>query len=302
VCGIAGIFHYRDQHDADGAALRSMTDVITHRGPDEGGFHFDGALGLGMRRLSIIDLDTGTQPHYNEDRSVAVICNGEIYNYRELREELIAAGHTLRTRSDVEVIAHLYEEEGAELLHRLRGMFAIALWDARRRRLFLARDRIGIKPCYYADNDGTIVFGSEIKAVLQHPGVPRAVDAEALHHYLSLNYVPAPYTLIAGVRQLLPGEYLLCDADGPQRYSYWDLRFAASDSIDEAEWSRKVRDKLQDAVTSHLVSDVPFGAFLSGGIDSSAVVAMMSAALDEPWSGSSRSSSGTPTTRWPTRR
>ncbi len=282
MCGIAGIFNYRDQRDADRRVLRAMTDVITHRGPDDEGFHVDGAVGLGMRRLSIIDLSTGTQPHYNEDRSVAVICNGEIYNYRELRAELIASGHTLTTKSDIEVIAHLYEDDGVELLHRLRGMFAIALWDTRRRRLFIARDRIGIKPCYYADTDGTLLFGSEIKSILQHPSIPREVSAEGLHHYLSLNYLPAPFTLIEGIRQLLPGEYMVCDADGPGLRSYWDLRFAASDSLDEAEWTRAVRDKLQDAVSSHLVSDVPFGAFLSGGIDSSAVVAMMSAAMDGP--------------------
>ena len=255
---------------------------MIHRGPDEDGFHVAGPVGLGMRRLSIIDLSTGTQPHYNEDRSVAVICNGEIYNYRELRSELQGRGHQLRTNSDIEVIAHLYEDYGVELLGRLRGMFAIALWDERQARLFLARDRVGIKPCYYTDTGAAIVFGSEVKAVLQHPEVKRSVDAEGLHHYLSLNYVPAPFTLIEGVRQLLPGEYLVCDAGGVRRTSYWDLRFCADQAPGEEEWTRRVRDALQDAVTSHLVSDVPFGAFLSGGIDSSAVVAMMTEALDVP--------------------
>jgi asparagine synthase (glutamine-hydrolysing) len=282
MCGIAGIYHYRDRTDADAGVLRAMTDVITHRGPDEDGFHVDGPVGLGMRRLSIIDLTTGTQPHYNEDRTVAVVCNGEIYNYRELRSELLGRGHNLTTQSDVEVIPHLYEELGVGLLERLRGMFAIALWDARRGRLFLARDRVGIKPLYHADVAGTILFGSEIKALLRHPALSREVDAEALHHYLSLNYVPAPFTLIDGVRQLLPGEYLVCDAAGATRRSYWDLHFSAADSLGEEEWTRKVRDALQDAVASHLVSDVPFGAFLSGGIDSSAVVALMSSVLEEP--------------------
>jgi len=282
MCGIAGIYHYRGRRDADAGVLRAMTDVITHRGPDEDGFHMDGPLGLGMRRLSIIDLETGTQPHYNEDRTVAVVCNGEIYNYRELRRTLLGRGHRLRTQSDVEVIAHLYEEHGPGLVEHLRGMFAFALWDATRRRLVVARDRVGIKPCYYADTGTSVVFGSEVKAVLQHPDVERRVDAEGLHHYLSLNYVPAPFTLIDGVHQLLPGEYLVCDADGARREGYWDLRFCPDDAPGEAEWTRRVRDALSDAVSSHLVSDVPFGAFLSGGIDSSAVVAMMTDALDDP--------------------
>ena len=213
---------------------------------------------------------------------MAVVCNGEIYNYRELRERLVSAGHTLRTRSDIEVIVHLYEDHGPDAVTHLRGMFAFALWDSRRGRLLVARDRIGIKPLYVADSGGTLVFGSEIKALLQHPAIERRVDAAGLHHYLSLNYVPSPFTLIEGVRQLGPGELLLCDADGVSQREYWDLRFDPARETDEAEWTRRVRDKLQDAVTSHLVSDVPFGAFLSGGVDSSAVVAMMSGALEDP--------------------
>jgi asparagine synthase (glutamine-hydrolysing) len=281
MCGIAGIFHYRDRTEVDSGVVRAMTDIITHRGPDEDGFHIDGPVGIGMRRLSVIDLATGSQPHYNEDRTVAVICNGEIYNYRGLRDRLVAGGHTLRSQSDVEVIAHLYEDFGSDAVEQLRGMFALALWDARRGRLLLARDRIGIKPCYVADVAGTLVFGSEIKAMLQYPGIERAVDPAGLHHYLSLNYVPAPFTLISGVRQLGPGELIQCDAAGPVQRPYWDLRFEPSPDGDEAAWTKRVRDKLEDAVTSHLVSDVPFGAFLSGGVDSSAVVAMMSGALSD---------------------
>ena len=281
MCGICGIYHFGGG-SVDARALRAMNDLVVHRGPDGEGFHVDGAVGLGMRRLAIIDLATGDQPHYNEDRSVAVVCNGEIYNYRELRATLAARGHTLRTRSDVEVIAHLYEDHGAGFLEHLRGMFAVAIWDAKARRLLLARDRLGIKPAYYAIDGGTILFASELKSILAYPGLRREVDTEALHHYLSLNYVPAPYTLVRGVRQLAPGEYLTCDGDGVVVRPYWDLRFRADETLGEREWTGAVRDALEDAVASHLVSDVPFGAFLSGGIDSSAVVAFMSRALSEP--------------------
>jgi len=282
VCGICGIYHFGGG-SADPRALQAMNDLLVHRGPDGEGFHVDGPVGLGMRRLAIIDLTTGDQPHYNEDRSVAVVCNGEIYNYRELRAALVARGHVLRTQSDIEVIAHLYEDHGDDFLQHLRGMFAIALWDAAGQRLIVARDRLGIKPAYYAlGDDGTLLFASELKSILGYPGFPRAVDPEALHHYLSLNYVPAPFTLARGVRQLPPGACLVCDRDGPVTRAYWDLRFDADEGPGEDEWARRVRDALDDAVTSHLVCDVPFGAFLSGGIDSSAVVAFMSGALSDP--------------------
>jgi asparagine synthase (glutamine-hydrolysing) len=281
VCGICGIYHFGGG-TAGARALRAMSDVVVHRGPDGEGFHVAGPVGLGMRRLAIIDLVTGDQPHYNEDRSVAVVCNGEIYNYRELRAVLASRGHTLRTRSDVEVIAHLYEDHGAGCLQHLRGMFTVAIWDAKARRLVLARDRLGIKPAYYAVTGGTLLFASELKSIFAYPGFRREVDTEALHHYLSLNYVPAPYTLARGVRQLPPGEYLTCDEGGIAVHPYWDLRFHADETLGEREWARSVRDALEDAVASHLVSDVPFGAFLSGGIDSSAVVAFMSRALSDP--------------------
>jgi asparagine synthase (glutamine-hydrolysing) len=280
VCGIVGIFHYRGGQHADAAVLASMADVIAHRGPDDSGYHVDGTLGLGMRRLSVIDLDTGHQPICNEDGSVVVVCNGEIYNFRDLRSRLGA--HRFTTSGDVEAIVHLYEEHGADLVTRLRGMFAIALWDAAARRLLLIRDRLGVKPLYYADDGNSLVFGSEIKAVLQHPSVRREVDPDTLHHYLSLNYVPSPLSMIRGVRQLGPAELLECDAAGVRVRSYWDIHFAPDARPDEEEWARLVRDKLDEATRIRLVSDVPFGAFLSGGVDSSAVVAMMARALPEP--------------------
>ena len=280
MCGICGIFHYRGNTTADGAVLRRMTDVITHRGPDDTGMHVDGPVGIGMRRLSVIDLSTGHQPIYSEDRSLVIVCNGEIYNYRNLRAAL--KGRRFTTSGDIEPLLHLYHDHGDAMPEKLRGMFAIALWDASRRRLLLARDRLGQKPLYYADTGDTIVFGSEIKAILQHPLIRREVDPDTLHHYLSLNYVPAPLTMLRGIRQLGPGEMLTCDAGGARVRAYWDLHFQAENGVSEDEWARRVRDKLDEATRVRLVSDVPFGAFLSGGVDSSAVVACMAGAMNEP--------------------
>ena len=257
-----------------------MTDVITHRGPDDAGYHVDGPVGLGMRRLAIIDLDSGQQPIHSEDRSLVVVCNGEIYNFRELRAQL--AGRRFATSGDIEPMLHLYQDFGDAMPEKLRGMFSLALWDARRGRLLLVRDRLGVKPLYYADTGRTLVFASEIKSILQHPEIAREVDPETLHHYLSLNYVPAPLTMLRGIRQLGPGELLVCDSAGVSTRPYWDLHFDAEDGIGEDEWSRRVRDKLDEATRIRLVSDVPFGAFLSGGVDSSAVVAFMAGAMKEP--------------------
>jgi asparagine synthase (glutamine-hydrolysing) len=280
VCGICGIFHYGERASADAAVLRRMTDVITHRGPDDAGYHVDGPLALGMRRLSIIDLDSGRQPIYSEDRSLVVVCNGEIYNFRELRARM--AGRRFTTQGDVEPMLHLYRDHGDAMPEKLRGMFAVALWDAARARLLLARDRLGVKPLYYADTGRALVFASEIKSILQHPAVTREVDPDTLHHYLSLNYVPAPFTMLRGIRQLGPGELLVCDAGGVRTRAYWDLRFEPEHGVSEDEWARRVREKLDEATRARLVSDVPFGAFLSGGVDSSAVVACMAGAMAEP--------------------
>jgi asparagine synthase (glutamine-hydrolysing) len=283
MCGVCGSYNYRDGNPVDPAVLRAMCDSLVHRGPDDEGAHVEGSLGLAMRRLAIVDPASGQQPLYSEDGQIVLVANGEIYNSPALRAELIARGHTFKSGSDCEVVVHLYEELGDACLERLQGMFGLALYDRRRRRLLLARDRLGIKPLYYADVGGTLRFGSEIKALLQDPGLERRLDPRGVHHYLSLNYVPAPYTLLRGVRQLLPGECLTCDAAGVQRRTYWDLRFGGGDAaLGEAEWARRLRDKLAQCVASHLMSDVPFGAFLSGGIDSSAVVGLMTEALGGP--------------------
>ncbi len=286
MCGIAGFFTYDparvEPHTRAAGMVTAMTDVITHRGPDDSGHFVEGPVALGMRRLAIIDLGTGQQPLFNEDRTLALVCNGEIYNFQELRASLGSRGHRFVTSGDMEPLLHLYEDFGTEMPSHLRGMFAFALWDAPRRRLLLARDRLGVKPLYYADTGGTLVFGSEIKALLRHPSVRREVDPETLHHYLSLNYVPAPMSMIRGVRQLGPGEFLICDAAGIRTEPYWDLRFQPEAGVSEDEWARRVRDKLEEATRIRLVSDVPFGAFLSGGVDSSAVVAMMARNMKEP--------------------
>lgn len=282
MCGICGIFHYDGRSDADPTVLTAMSDMITHRGPDDSGQFVDGPVGIGMRRLSIIDLGTGQQPIFNEDRSLALVCNGEIYNFRDLRAALAARGHRFTTSGDIEPLVHLYEDVELDLPVHLRGMFAIALWDAKRRRLLLVRDRLGVKPLYFSDAGKTLVFGSEVKALLRHPTVRREVDPDALHHYLSLNYVPAPLSMMRGVRQLAPGEMLVCDAGGVRTRPYWDLRFQPEHGVSEDEWARRVRDKLEEATRIRLVSDVPFGAFLSGGVDSSAVVAMMARNLPDP--------------------
>jgi len=262
-----------------------MTGVLEHRGPDDEGFHIaeydDGsAVGLGFRRLSIIDLNTGNQPIGNEDGSLQVVLNGEIYNYRELRAELIGRGHRFATNSDTEVIVHLYEELGARCVERLNGMFAFALWDEKDRRLLLARDRFGKKPLYYADLGDALLFGSELKALLQHPRCPRELDFPSLSRYLALEYVPTPRAIFDGVSKLPGGHYLLWHEGRTSVEQYWDLSFASDgDNRSDEDYVEEFRDLFREAVHRRLVSDVPLGAFLSGGIDSSSVVAMMSEAL-----------------------
>jgi asparagine synthase (glutamine-hydrolysing) len=284
MCGICGTYSYGRDNPADAAVLQSMLQVITHRGPDDQGVYLNGPVGLGMRRLSIIDLAGGKQPIANEDGSVVVVFNGEIYNYRELAAQLRQRGHVLTTASDTEVIVHLYEDFGDSCVDHLRGMFAFAIWDERRQRLLLARDRLGIKPLYYAEAGGQIVFGSEIKAILPHPHVDAALDLEALGNFLSLKYVPAPQTMFAGIAALPPGFTLACDRHGPVTRAYWDVPFTDQPFIarSEDEYAEELTALLRDSVRSHLVSDVPFGAFLSGGIDSSTIVALMSEFLQQP--------------------
>jgi len=284
MCGICGIFPYEKSEAVDADVLRSMLASIRHRGPDDEGAYLDADVGLGSRRLSIIDLAGGRQPLYNEDRSVVVVFNGEIYNYRELRSALQRRGHTFATASDTEVIVHLYEEAGDDCVHALRGMFGFALWDIKRKRLLLARDRLGIKPLYYADRGGRLVFGSEIKALLQHPAVEARPNVESLGLFLSLKYVPAPATMFDAIRAVPPGALLVCDSTGLKVRPYWQLAFSggANGHRSEASYAEQLAALLRDTVARHLVSDVPFGAFLSGGIDSSTIVALMSEFLNAP--------------------
>ncbi len=282
MCGICGIV---GPAPVDRGVLARMTRVLEHRGPDDEGFHVaeydDGsAVGLGFRRLSIIDLDTGNQPIGNEDGSLQVILNGEIYNYRELRADLVKRGHRFATNTDTEVIVHLYEEHGACCVEQLNGMFAFALWDEKDRRLLLARDRFGKKPLYYADLGDALLFGSELKALLEHPRCPRELDFASLSRYLALEYVPAPRAIFEGISKLPGGHYLLWREGRTSIEQYWDLSFESDgDSRSDEEYVEEFRDLLRAAVRRRLVSDVPLGAFLSGGIDSSSIVAMMSEAL-----------------------
>jgi asparagine synthase (glutamine-hydrolysing) len=285
MCGIAGFVRHEAQPaPAAGRAalLERMCRVITHRGPDdEGTMVTDDGAALGMRRLSIIDLAGGRQPISNEDGRVSVVFNGEVYNFRELQPELEARGHAFRTHSDTEAIVHAYEEYGPACVERLRGMFAFAVWDRNRRELLLARDRAGKKPLYYAHTRaGSLVFGSELKCLLEHPEVEREVDPEALDAYLTLGYVPDPLCIFTGVRKLPPGHTLRFTRDGRVEVTqYWDFRYEPPSEEDarrpEADWVAGLRARLEDAVRVRLVADVPLGAFLSGGVDSSTVVGLM---------------------------
>ena len=259
--------------------LRQMTDIMHHRGPDSHGFYMSPGIGLGIRRLSIIDLETGDQPISNEDGTVTVVCNGEIYNFQELRQKLLASGHLFRTRSDVEVIVHLYEDYGVECLNYLRGMFGFALWDSRHRKLMLARDRLGIKPLFYTLVDDGLFFGSELKSILMSGGIEKQIDIHALKDVFTIGFVLAPKTLFTKIRRLMPGHYLLYQDGNLAIHQYWDLRFPASwedqPKRSAQEWAELLRSKLEESVRIHLRSDVPVGAWLSSGIDSSGVVGLM---------------------------
>jgi asparagine synthase (glutamine-hydrolysing) len=278
MCGIAGKIDLRGP--IDDALLARMCAVIEHRGPDSRGAHTEDGVAIGMQRLSIIDLKTGDQPIYNEDRSVVVVHNGEIYNYKELREGLRERGHTLATSGDTEVIVHLYEEHGDRCVEHLRGMYAFALWDRRRRRLILARDRLGKKPLFYRATPDAFWFASEPKSILQDPEVPRDVDRDAIDSYLQLQYVPHPLSAFAALRKLPPAHTLTWEAGGrAETRRYWRLSYRDRfEGASEAELRERVRSGLLEATRLRLRSDVPLGAFLSGGVDSSAVVAAMAKA------------------------
>lgn len=275
MCGIAGQISLDPTARLDESDVRPMCDVIVHRGPDDQGFHVDGPLAMGMRRLSIIDLSGGHQPLFNEDGTIAVIQNGEIYNFRELREELEKKGHRFATHSDTEAIVHLYEEYGTACVEKLRGMFAIAIWDAPKRRLLLARDRLGIKPLYYGKANGRLLFGSELKSLLA-AGLDRTIDPQALHDYLTLTHIPAPATIFRDARKLPPGHRMIVENGTTTIERYWNLDLTPDPSLaNEQTALEAVRDAVDDAVRSHLVSDVPLGVFLSGGVDSATLVACM---------------------------
>ncbi len=260
-----------------------MCDSIVHRGPDDAGYYVKGRVGLGMRRLSIIDLATGHQPVRNEDGTVWVVMNGEIYNYRELRRDLEQRGHRFYTSTDTEVLVHLYEEFGSECVSRLRGMFGLAIWDERRQSLFIARDRLGIKPLYYTEVDGRLLFGSELKAILALPDVQRRLNWDSVNHLFTSLSTPNTESIVAGVHKLPPGHSLTLRADGSRRLvRYWEVQFQPDYSHSEEYFAEQLRQNLEEAVDMHLVSDVPVGAFLSGGLDSSSVVAFMARRSERP--------------------
>jgi len=275
MCGIVGIAERNGPRRYGVDDVRRMADTIVHRGPDDEGVHDGGEVVIGMRRLSIIDLSGGHQPIANEDNTVWVVCNGEIYNFRRLRSMLEDRGHTFKTHSDTEVLVHLYEEFGDAMLAQLEGMFGFALWDARRRRLLVGRDRLGIKPVYYWSHSSGIAFSSEIKAFTALPGFRAEVDKDALRDYLSIGYAVAPRTIFAGVQKLPPASLLVWDRGRLEVTRYWSLPERVDPSRTRGEWVEKVRAELERSVADHMVADVPLGAFLSGGIDSSAIAALM---------------------------
>ncbi|MBX3601533.1 MAG: amidotransferase 1, exosortase A system-associated [Rubrivivax sp.] len=285
MCGITGVFDTRGTRAVDRAALARMNDSQHHRGPDEGSLHAEPGLGFGHRRLSIIDVATGQQPLFNEDGSVCIVFNGEIYNFQELVPELEALGHRFRTRSDTEVIVHAWEAWGEACVKRLRGMFAFALWDRNKQTLFMARDRLGVKPLFYAVlDDGLLLFGSELKSVLAHGGLRRDIDPLAIEEYFALGYVAEPRTIFKQARKLSPG-HLLTWRRGtaePRPRPYWDINFTLGNPIGVEDACEELRARLRESVRLRLISEVPLGAFLSGGVDSSAVVATMAGLSDTP--------------------
>lgn len=286
MCGIVGIFDLHHPSLIDRDLLCRMNETQFHRGPDEGGIHIESGLGFGHRRLSIIDLSSGQQPLFNENGTVVVTFNGEIYNFSELARELSGMGHTFKTHSDTEVIVHAWEEWGEECVNRFRGMFAFAIWDRNKRSLFLARDRLGKKPLYYSILPGKkLVFGSELKSLLKHPGLLRDIDPEAVEDYFALGYVPEPKTIFKAVRKLPPAHTLLFTQGSctVRTRQYWDIVFESNNNIKEEEAKEELLGRLKEAVNVRLMSEVSLGAFLSGGVDSSAIVSVMAELQpDEP--------------------
>ena len=284
MCGIAGILEFGRDARANAAALREMCRVITHRGPDDEGFYTDGVAGIGMRRLSIVDVEGGHQPLSNEDGTLWIVFNGEIYNHLALREQLIARGHRYVTNSDTETVIHLFEEYGADCVQHLRGMFAFAIWNRNTKTLFIARDRLGIKPLYYKLTPERLLFGSEIKVLLAHGGIHPEFNRATLPEYLAFGYLSGEETFYAGIQKLMPGHIMTIGPEGQADIrQYWDLDASKPhESRDEQYYVRSYRELLEGAVKSHLMSDVPLGVFLSGGVDSSAVAALMTKIRREP--------------------
>jgi len=277
MCGICGIYSFREILPSDKDLTKSMCDVMVHRGPDDEGYYFDEKVALGMRRLSIIDLVTGHQPLSNEDGTLWTVYNGEIYNFPELRADLIKRGHQFTTQTDTEVIVHLYEEKEENFVHSLNGMFAIALWDKKRKKLVLARDRIGIKPLHYLQLGDKFLFASEIKSLLES-NYKREIDLEALSQFFTFEYIPAPKSIFKGIQKLLPGNMLILQDSRIETRSYWDVRYTSlpNEKKPAEDYIEEIYERLRESVRKRLISDVPLGVFLSGGIDSSTVTALMS--------------------------
>lgn len=282
MCGITGILFFDNRPDSR-RLVSEMVRVMHHRGPDDQGYYNDGSLSLGFCRLSIIDVAGGHQPMSNEDGSVWLVFNGEIYNHADLRSDLVSRGHVFQSRSDSEVIVHAYEEYGADCVHKFHGMFAFAVWDCKKQELFVARDRLGIKPLYYAYVPGVaFLFASEAKALLQSGLIAPDANLQALNYYMTFLWVPDPHTMFKGIQKLSPGHYLKCSDGRVDVRQYWDLAFNSEGPCSEKDWEIRIRESLQSAVKSHLQSEVPLGALLSGGLDSSSVVALMSEMVENP--------------------
>lgn len=283
MCGICGIFYFSPDRQVEKGILSRMTSRLVHRGPDEEGFYLNGSLGVGIRRLSIIDLETGSQPIFNEDKTKVIVYNGEIYNFSEIRQELVLKGHNFRTRSDTEIIVHLYEENPSDFVNKLNGIFAFALYDSEEKRLILARDHAGIKPLFYYSDKEKFIFASEIKSLLAYPGISTQISPESLLAYLSLGYVPQPQTILKGIKKLSPGHILRVSSSTIEDIPYWTLNYKHDQKeISQEDQVERLRDLWRKVIKRQLVSDVPIGVLLSGGLDSSLVVAFASEVSSAP--------------------
>ncbi|HMG66138.1 MAG TPA: asparagine synthase (glutamine-hydrolyzing), partial [Chitinophagaceae bacterium] len=285
MCGITGVVYLNKEREVAPAVLKKMADIIYHRGPDDEGYYINQNVGLGFRRLSIIDLSTGHQPLANHNDSIYIVFNGEIYNYQEHRENLKQKGYVFRTTTDTEVILHLYEEYGVDCLQYLRGMFAFAIWDNNKKELFCARDRFGIKPFYYYEDGEKFIFGSEIKAILKEGDIDKSLSSDALNSFLAFGYITSDLAIYSKIKKLQPAHYLLLSFKDKPAISikrYWSIQFEPDHSRSEAQWIEEIEACLSESVKIHMISDVPLGAFLSGGIDSSSVVALMAKNSNKP--------------------